>query len=309
MVMLLRVLPGLGQVSTTTATERAPDRVFGLSGVPGPEVKFNMTARIRLLVFWLNFKNVGMGRVSWSDTPGQADAIELLLGSDPLSAPMKINRWGYLAERRVDSRFELIGVMTQADEESVQQARKNLESEGEIHVFKAIRTRVENGAAESITHHIPSTTDFTIRDLEALLTALPTSGGKIRRLSLPPETEPGFLFSVKRLIHESVEILSRSGNVRSAANAHCVYVFNGTLHELTLTSAKLKEKLKIADESYPWVIESEFRTKNLASGNTEKFKITYGTQEPNSGIPLEIVYRPKWWFEAMLQRTPPAAGG
>ena len=63
--------------------------------------------------------------------------------------------------------------------------------------------------------------------------------------------------------------------------------------------ADAKRKPRTA-EHYRDVIESEFETRNLTSGETSRFSITFGAHSPIAETPIRIVYRPRWWFEAEL---------
>jgi hypothetical protein len=301
--------PGWAETGDPLDAPSEFDRVVPRPQQADHEISYSMTARIRLLIPWLSFKDVGMAKIRWTESTGTTELVELLVGSDPLKAPMKVNRWGYLLEQRTDTGFKLVGVMTQSDEASVNEARKNLEPGEKVHIFKAIRTWTGSGKAESITHHIPSTHDFTFRDLEALLGEVPTSGGKERQLNLPPNTEPGFLYAVRSLIRESVEQYRQTGKPKGKVKPSRVYYFNGKLHELTLESAKLKRQVRIDRERFRRAIEGKFSTREVKGQDSQQFKIVFGTEDSLSEVPLQIVYRPKWWFEAVLQIDSPVTGG
>src|ERR1700675_4412089 len=61
---------------------------------------YSMTARVRLLLFWVGKDDVGGGyirRGTLTRDPA-SDVIELLIGSDPVKAPRAINRWGAASE-------------------------------------------------------------------------------------------------------------------------------------------------------------------------------------------------------------------
>lgn len=108
---------------------------------------YTLTARVRLVLFWINRPAVGAGRITWGESNGETRGLALLIGSDPARAPMKINRWGYIVERVTGSRAELMGVMTEAEEQSIEQARVNLGSTNAAHSFKAIRSWIQDGTA------------------------------------------------------------------------------------------------------------------------------------------------------------------
>ena len=71
--------------------------------------------------------------------PGRHLGYELLVGSDPARTPRHINRWGYLREESGDNGATVFGVMSQSDEQSVEDADKNTSRTDGIHAFTALR--------------------------------------------------------------------------------------------------------------------------------------------------------------------------
>lgn len=297
---LALLAPGLVSFGGSFRNHSAGGAVWETSMGTTVERNYLLTARIRLLIPWLSFKNVGLARIRWTDGDDGIDAIELLVGSDPARAPRKINRWGYEAERWVGNTFKLTGVMTESDEDSIDRARKSISEENAKHNFKAIRAHLVNGLAESRVIHLASATDFTFHDLDKLLDMLSEEDSEARTLAIPPAAEPGFLFAVHALIRDSVEKYRRSQSIDLDEETRCVYVYNAKLYELERTSSKFKREIRIDGREYHDLIESRFRAKNLESGKRESFKIVYGVRKPISETPILIVYRPRWWFEAQL---------
>src|SRR6202521_894334 len=77
----------------TTELMRAPLHVDA-------QFDYTMTARLRLLLFWVGKDDVGGGYIRRGTLPRDpaSDVIELLIGSDPAKAPRAINRWGAASE-------------------------------------------------------------------------------------------------------------------------------------------------------------------------------------------------------------------
>jgi hypothetical protein len=269
---------------------------------------YTLTARIRLLAFWISRAGVGAGRIAWSEDGDGTQELALLIGSDPARAPMKINRWGYINERVSGSRAELIGVMTEGEEQSIQQARANVSVSNGKHSFKAIRSRILDGTAHSSVSYMKLDEDFTYRDVDALLQRVPQDGARVSRLNLPEGAEPGFLFAVRSLVDESVCTYRNSPALGEAQHAARRYVFSGTAYELRRKSIRKVQELVINHRTLRQLLESKFETRNLSTGHSSEFSITYGIQDPIAGIPVRIVYRPRWWFEAeMLLESDAAA--
>ena len=77
----------------TTELMRAPLHVDS-------QFDYSMTARVRLLLFWVGKDDVGGGYIRRGTLlrDPDSDVIELLIGSDPAKAPRAINRWGAASE-------------------------------------------------------------------------------------------------------------------------------------------------------------------------------------------------------------------
>jgi hypothetical protein len=190
--------------------------------------------------------------------------------------------------------------MTEAEEQSIEQARTNLERSGETHSYKAIRSRVQGGIAQSSVSYMKLAEDYTYREVDTLLQRVPQEGARVRRLSLPDGAEPGFLFAVRSLVHESVGAYRQSGTSGVAKPASRSYSFSGSLFELTRKSTRAVPEIEANGRRFKLLLESAFEACNLSNGRCSNFSITYGTQDPIAAIPVRIVYRPRWWFEAEM---------
>ncbi len=264
------------------------------------DLHYTLNVRVRLLILWISRLGVGAGDIVLTEDDDGTRGIALLIGSDPAKAPMKINRWGYIVEHSTGSCTELVGVMTEAEEQSVKQARENISRSNATHSFKAIRSRVQNGMAQSSVSYMKLTEDYTYREVGTLLDRIPQEGGRIRRLSVPEGAEPGFLFAVRNLVRESVDIYRRSGTSGVAPHAMRRYTFSGTHFELRRQSTRTVQEMAIGSSRYQRLLESDFEARNLSNGELSRFTITYGVQDPIAEMPVRIVYRPRWWFEAEM---------
>jgi hypothetical protein len=282
-----------------TQGDEAPGRPPADSTNLSIEGHYSMTARIRPLLFWISRKDVGGARISWTESTTGVTEIEMLIGSDPERAPRRINRWGYVAERLSDGSYELIGLMTESDEESMAEAEERISQPGASHAFKAIRGRLCEGRAESTVIHLLLTENFTFRDFAKLLELLPPAGPVTRSGNVPEGTAPGFLFALKELLRNHVASYRDTGML-DQKTCRRVFVYNATLYELTRRSSKLLPSAEINGRQHRRLIASSFQTRNLATGGTAKFGITYGTEGGMAEMPVRIVYRPRWWFEVEL---------
>ena len=261
------------------------------------EHRYTVAARVRPFLVWTRRYDVGRGRFLASEEPAGVRRLELLIGTDPDRAPMHINRWGYVAETICGNNAELIGLMTGADEETIDEARTALAIDRPGHSYKAIRTRLMQGEASTEILRLSTAEYFTYRNLNDILGQLPASG-VARRSQVPAGTESGFLVAITSLLGESVEQYRVSG--RMGGGSSRVYLYGGGLFSLTLHASTLRPTLQINDRTYSSAIESDFEIRNMSTRTRTDFQITYGTGV-NQDVPLRMVYRPRWWLELELQ--------
>src|SRR5579871_3736560 len=114
-------LPGeLGHAATLAPRAADACQSLPLTNVDRP---YAVSGRVRLLLFWTGLREVGDARITWTGATSGQRGFELLIGTDPDRAPRRLNRWGYEAEKLCDDgSATLLGVMTQADEQTVDEA-------------------------------------------------------------------------------------------------------------------------------------------------------------------------------------------
>ncbi|HEY7412412.1 MAG TPA: hypothetical protein VII13_16830 [Vicinamibacteria bacterium] len=264
------------------------------------EQRYRMVAAIRPLLFWTRASTVGGVQLVWRQGEGGRRGYELLLGSDPGRAPLKINRWGWAREEGDEAGSVMLGLMKQTTEESVEEARTRLATEGKDgHVFKIIRTRVADGEARAVSTTALTARDYTYRDLDevrAVLEATPATP-RIRSARLPGGTRPGFLFALGDLIHETVETARAAGGRWKAPGRTMVtFTFNAALYDLTLRSAEYLAAESYGGRRFERVVRMDFESVKRASRTRDRFTLVVGTEEPWTEVPVFVRYQPKWWL-------------
>jgi hypothetical protein len=283
----------LRQISASPA---APEKS---SFVGKSELTYTMNVSVHFLpLIHPSWNNVGGGRISSTEKPGGEKGLELLIGSDPARTPRKINKWGFIAEHVSGSSARLLGIMTQSDEQSVDQAKAKLDRSEKEYSFQAIRSQSNGSEMQSFTIPLLQTENYTYKDADLLLSKIPAESRSIKKLKIPVGVDPGFLFSVRELINESVERYRNSRKLNG--NKQRQYVYNASLFDLTIVKSKLLKKSEVNGKEYQDLIESEFEARNKTTNKTSSFSVTYGTNGQISNIPVRITYMPRWWFCAEL---------
>jgi hypothetical protein len=322
------VLIAAGQ-STTAPSERdqallmqATNWIRNAPGVSG-KYEYYMTARVRLLFFWITRDDVGGGTIRRGTLPddSQRELISLLIGSDPQKAPRRINRWGAAMEvvHRETSRAKaadasaFFGFMTQAKSDaSAAETREQMarEKAGKSFLYQAVISHLDRSSGIAKTVPLATEKELDIRQLEPMkdrvFAELGGTGGKYRatpaglREACPRIS--GFLASVAELADSAVE--------RGATAGKVCYLHYGEMYTLSLTNVErvaekrvsfdLKADPKGFSRVYRDLLDLEFEILNHQTGKTSEFSLLMGTSGTLRGAPVMITYQPNFWFRVIL---------
>lgn len=278
----LIALAGSATATSVTAQPvcRTADRL-----APTRELHYVVNARVRPLLFWIGRDNVGGGRITWSRT-SQAERLELLVGSDPARTPVHVNRWGYVAETICADGADLIGVMTESEETTPDQASTNVSRAGSARqAFRSIRSRISDGHSDAEVARLSMDRALTYRELDALLPFVLRATGEKHGIVLAKDTQPGFLMAVAAIAARTLSSPGTGGRGRVSM----AYVYNGQIFDLQLASV----------ERHDNEVETEFRTRNRVTGGVTRFAVSFDSTAV-AVTPTRIRFRPRWWFEAEL---------
>ena len=253
------------------------------------EQQYAVTGRVKLLLIWTGRREVGQARFARAESSAGARHLALLIGTDPDRAPMRLNRWGYIAETTCNAETLVTGVMTESKEQSVDQAMARGNDQARRLPLRAIRSRVSATAAATETSTIIPTRMVTFRDVDDVLAMSPSARTGVS-IAVPPQAEAGFLRAVTSLIQDSALTYRRS--LKPPTGLHRLYVYGGTLYDMTLQHSR---KTDDAGE-----LESDFQVQNRTTSATTQFQISYATSGSHPGVARRIVYRPRWWLELEL---------
>jgi hypothetical protein len=264
------------------------------------EQHYAVDGRVRpLLFFWMGRDDIGDARITWREDPDGRRAFELLIGSDPLRAPRKINRWGFIVEVLDKSHTEVLGVMKESGEETLEEAEARIAREnGGMTAFKASRSTITRGTASGGTMTIAAPSDLTYRQLDELLAVVPAEPAHRRTVGLPPGTREGFLVALDTLIGLSIEPCRQ--RERADDVPALTYVYNQTIFDLVLESCDHERKLETRVGAFEDVVDGRFEIRNRTTGDRTKFRVMYGASGRQRGIPVRAIYRPHWWIEVEL---------
>src|SRR5262249_46947482 len=161
-------------------------------------------------------------------------------GSDPERAPRKINRWGYIDEDVKGSNATVIGLMTESDEDSIEQAEANIAKQDGQRIFKVIHGSTGADGAASVVTSVPAPASYSFRRVNTLLDLAlrDPRAGRTRSVKLTPEMRPGFLFALTDLIHAHVEQWKSTHRVD--AGAPIAYVYHGKIYQLHATKVQMQ---------------------------------------------------------------------
>jgi hypothetical protein len=291
------------------------------------EFDYIMTARVRLLLFWVGKDDVGSGyirRGSLQRDPA-SNVIELLIGSDPAKAPRAINRWGaaseifhkgaccgHGAESSVFFGFMKVSGGTSASEMEKEFAR---EKQGGAFLFSAIVNRRDNNADFAKVVPFSSETDFTLHQFDQaksmVFDRLLESQGRLKEIDSNQfqvcGRSEGFLETVAELVDAAV-------GANDLQRSLC-YFYNGDRHEVRLAQVtrvpsetirlSLREEPHDYVRTYDDLALAQFEDFNQTSKAESQFELLLGTTGNLKGVPIQIRYQPNWWFQAILNLKTP----
>jgi hypothetical protein len=298
-------------VAAALLTGTHGNAVSGMGAVQGPRAAseprsltierhhYTMSARVRPLLFWIARSNVGDAVVTRAIGSHEAH-YALLIGSDPDRAPRGINRWGYIEEAIRDDAATVVGLMTESDEESIEEAEAGLRKErGGVHTFKVIHADIDAEQSRSVVTAVGTPADYSFRQVRAVL-ALAGDGGRTgqsRVVRLPRGTRPGFLSALAEIIHAQAE-RARAGVLH--AGTPLTYVYHGKLYALRAASIRFKPAAGVGASPDGRVVSAQFAMKNLADGEETRFALSYAVDGRLAEVPLTISYQPRWWMQVNL---------
>lgn len=274
-------------------------------GVPGSTVpfvrrrSFLVNVRIRPLLFWIGRDAIGDAHLTWRAGTGGHRAFAFLIGSDPARTPRKINRWGFIVEELNDAGGEILAVMKDSGEKTIEEAEAGIARETETSTFKAVRTTIDGSrvSSGSITFHAPA--HLTYRELEALLALMPNEPSQVRTVELPPGTEKGFLAAMDSLIRASLGPCGTASGSNKGVPL-IPYLYNHTFYDLSLESCEFRSRLRTKTDTFADVVDSRFQMRNRTTRHKTPFRVIYGTSGELSEVPVRAVFRPHWWMEVEL---------
>jgi hypothetical protein len=283
---------------------RAPVRSLPAAAAPAPGTTerhhYMMSARVRpLLLFWIGRSDVGDAIVTRAAAPHET-RYSLLIGSDPDRAPRRINRWGYIEETIRGDAAAVVGLMTESDEESVEEAETNLRREGSgLHTFKVIHAAIDVEQSRSVVTEVGAPADYSFRQVRAVLALAGDGGtaGRSRVVRLPRGTRPGFLSALAEIIHAQAEG-ARAGTLH--AGTPLTYVYHGKLYELRGASVQFTPTPEVDTSRHARVVSAQFAMKSLADGEETRFALSYAIDGRLAEVPLTISYQPRWWMQVNL---------
>jgi hypothetical protein len=269
-----------------------------------------MNVRVRLLLFWAGFEDVGGGYIQKGTLPADPSAhvIRLLIGSDPQKAPRRINHWGSAMEiYRGDAESVFFGFMKSSKAASAKEAEIET-SRTDAFGFEASINRADSSQVLSRIVALRSPQNYTFRDLpqaqEAMIRRASHIDGPVRRLA---EARPGcrstqgFLGAVEHLVDQAIK-------GRPAPLTDC-YVHNARYYTVTLKktskveSKRTKMKLrdgKTLDRTDRDLLQADFEVFNTESRERTRFDLLLGASGDLRGVPVQIHYQPNWWFQVVL---------
>jgi hypothetical protein len=261
--------------------------------------EYTMAGRVRPLLFWFGRENVGFARVVWRRGDRDRRGYELLVGSDPSKAPWSLNRWGFIAEERIEGDGSLLALMTAGDEASYDEAASRSRKSSSPGDFSAIRGNMDGGLLRWQVARLTTATPLTIHEVSTALdrVARATTTAPLRQRNVASVVRPGFLSALAELI-DRVVLGSAPGHGRPTITP-VQYAFGQHTYDLMVREAASTNTV-VDGESVPSVRLS-FEIRRLDGDSRTRFEMTCGREGALAGVPLTIEWQPRWWLKVALR--------
>jgi hypothetical protein len=259
--------------------------------------RYKMSGRVRALLLWVGRDDVGSGIIRWRGG-SEGQGYELLIGTDPVHAPGRLNKWGYLAEQVQGGECDVVGVISKSGEEGLRDVKAGLAHPPTGRPFDTIRGRVNPHHAFARVTTVEASSSVTYREADTVLSlALSDAAAAVKQIDRPAGARPGFLTSVAEIIRTTV---ARAARGQPSRPETLRYVYGDRLYELRLLEATPIAQFVSGGRSYENVVRARFETGLAGTHEGSRFELVYGTAGPLAEIPIVISYQPKWWLQVEL---------
>ena len=262
---------------------------------------YRMAGKVRMLLLWVGREDVGSAVINWRGS-GQDRAYELLIGSDPSKAPGQLNKWGYLVEEIRGSETSVVGVISQDNEDQLDDVKAGLAAPQGHRPFDTIRGRVGHAEAHARVGTLYAPNSLTYREAPAVLRMVLEDRSKpVKRLDRPGGVRSGFLTSLTELVSKTLAFQHGSNPPTLQS---IPYVHGDRLYELRLLQSTPLARYERDGRTFENVIRGRFETGRAGGRSGTRFELVYGASGPMAGIPVLVSYQPKWWLQVdlVLQR-------
>jgi hypothetical protein len=273
------------------------------TGLPGADLPvvgehtYKMSGRVRALLLWMGRDDVGSGVIRWRANEHD-QAYELLIGSDPLRAPGKLNKWGFLAEEIRSGECTVVGVMSKDSENRLSDVKAGLSSAADQRPYDTLRGYITEHHAYARVATLQVSTGVTYREADALLhRTLGDRSSNVKQIDRPTNARPGFLSSMAEILRSSVALAKRGSRIPTQS---VPYVYGDRLYELRLTGTEAIARFERDGRVFQRVIRGRFETGRPDDRPGSRFEVIFGTEGPLAEIPIVITYQPKWWLHVEL---------
>jgi hypothetical protein len=145
--------------------------------------------------------------------------------------------------------------------------------------------------------------DPTYRDVQSVIALLPPATASPKTYSLLPGDKPGYLPTIQEAVDERVAWDNHGRPLRESPIGRIrSYVYDGKRYELVVRSLKRVRSATYRGHSFSGLIHGDFVITNTTTGVQTRFQIDFPQDGAMQGVPVHVVYRPKWWFEVELVR-------
>jgi hypothetical protein len=286
---------------------------------------YRVRGDVRLLLFWMGKDEVGGGRITVARgaEPGGGgwwEEIEVLFGTEPESLPVKVNRWGYGRERAewkaspgapriVRSVFE--GFMRHTAEQSISDVVPDADSKGGPGLlYDAIRSEVRPGDAVAELRTFVEAEEFQWREPERLIAKYSqsiaprpaTAGKRLANRDGLYDAPLGFLSAISALVGRIAGAFDAGDARWRETRPSTAYVYNAKVYTMEVRKIEYAQSFRLSPDGPEAqdVATVAFQALDARRNSAADFTMVFPLRGALRGVPLRVVYKPRWWLRLRL---------
>ncbi len=254
------------------------------------EYRYRIVGKLRMAVFWLSRDDFGSARMTLR-ADGGTRTVAFLAGSDPQTAPRRMNQWAYFREETAGDQADVFAL----------HSRDALNPPKDAPV-PAAGPQFDVACASVRDQDLTSTMTTvsgqgeTYRMFDRLLNQIAASPQwERKRTRVPDGADAGFFTALEHVIRADSD---RPDDARSEP---VPFVYSNNVYDLSVRGRQAVGRTTVGTRTFERLTRADFAIKNRQTNGVSKFTATYSPDGSGARLPVQILYQPNFWVAVELR--------